>query len=274
MKHRIYHSNDLRARLPEYASRLGVSTEELSDAYDWMLMHDAAFEESNKEERIQTFIAYINIESRISHPVARRLYAALRDEIPALLMPVYGINWPTFKDRCRRLWEQCYNIVINKIPSHHIRIWWLRIGGAKIGKGSSVWRNTEVIGIENLRIGADSVVGWHCQIDARAGLVIGDHVTVASYVLMITAGHDTRAPEFWAIYTPIHIEEYAWIASRAMLISGARVGRGAVVGGGSIVNKHVAPYKIVVGLKAKPVGERPRELSYRVGGKGLFTLLH
>ena len=42
----------------------------------------------------------------------------------------------------------------------------------------------------------------------------------------------------------------------------------------TVVAKEVAPYKIVGGTGAKPMGERPRGLNYKVGGKGLFTLLH
>jgi acetyltransferase-like isoleucine patch superfamily enzyme len=173
-----------------------------------------------------------------------------------------------------RVWEQLYNIIINKIPFHVVRLGWLRLGGAKIGKGSSVWRNTEVIGIENLRIGDDSVVGWHCQLDARCGLIIGDHVTIASYTLIIAGGHDYFSSAFDAIGGPIYIDDYAWIASRAMLSYGAHIGKGAIVTGGTIVSKAVPPYKIVGGLSAKPLGDRPQNLNYKVGGRSLYTFLH
>jgi acetyltransferase-like isoleucine patch superfamily enzyme len=223
---------------------------------------------------MRVMLCYLNVEKRIAHPLARRLYAALRDEVPATFMPIYGINLATLRDRCLRAWEQWYNIVINKIPSHSVRVGWLRLGGAKIGKGSSVWRNTEVIGIENLRIGADSCIAWHCQLDARAGLIIGDHVTIASYVQIIAGGHDFAAAEFWAVGAPIYIDDYAWIATRAMITHGGRVGAGAIVTANTVVNKEVAPYKIVGGSGAKPMGERPRDLKYTVGARGLFTLFH
>jgi acetyltransferase-like isoleucine patch superfamily enzyme len=275
MKHRIYHSSNLRERLADYAARLAVTRAALAEVYEWMLAHDIAFEEADtKEEEIRVSIVSVNIETRIAHALARRFYALLRDEIPATLVPRYGINWPTLKDRALRAWEQCYNILINKIPSHHVRLAWLRLGGAKIGKGASVWRNTEILGVQNLRIGHDSVIGWHCQIDARAGLIIGDHVTIASYVLVIAGGHDLQAPEFWSVSAPIYIEEYAWIASRAMVLNGAHIGKGAVITAGTIVNKKIAPYKIVGGIGAKPMGERPQALTYKVGGKSLFTLFH
>lgn len=273
MKHRIYHSNALRERLPEYAAKLTVSTGQLAETYDWMLLNEVAFEEGD-ELNPKVSICSVNIESRIEHALGKRFYAMLRDEIPTTLMPSYGINWPTFKDRWLRAWEQCYNILINKIPSHHLRLAWLRLGGAKIGKGSSIWRNTEILGVENLVIGDDSCIAWHCQIDARAGLIIGDHVAVASHAKIIAGTHDLEAPEFWSISAPIYIEDYAWIATGALVGHGSRIGRGAVVTANTVVSKEIAPYKIVGGMGAKPMGERPHNLNYKVGGKGLFCLFY
>lgn len=274
MKHRILHSLDLREHLPEYAARLQVDLAVLQQAYDWMCANNVVFEQPDREGQTQAYIAYVNIEARIEQPVARRFYAMLRDEIPAGFVPLYGINWPTLVDRWRRGWEQVYNILINKIPSHTIRLAWLRIGGAKIGKGSTLWRNTEVLGIEGLQIGEDSCIGWHCQIDARAGLRIGNHVTVASHTIMIAGGHDLNAPEFWAVGAPIIIEDRAWITTRVILLAGAHIGEGAVVAANTVVSKPVAPYTIVGGPGAKVLGQRVKDLNYKVGGKGLFTLLH
>jgi acetyltransferase-like isoleucine patch superfamily enzyme len=273
MRHRIYHSTALRARLEVYAQQLGVTPTELTDSYDWMLANEVVFEEGD-EANPRVSICSVNIETRIDPPLARRFYALLRDEIPTTLVPRYGINWPTFKDRWLRAWEQCYNILINKIPSHHLRLAWLRLGGAKIGKGSAVWRTTEILGVENLVIGDDSCIAWHCQIDARAGLIIGDHVAVASHAKIIAGSHDLTAPEFWSVSAPIYIEDYAWIATGALIGHGARIGRGAVVTANTLVSKEIAPYKIVGGSGAKVMGERPHDLTYKVGGKGLFTLFY
>ena len=269
MKHRVRLRSDLRAQLDDYAARLAVPRDELEAALQWMFEHDVAFDESGVYS-----ISSVDIEPRIENPLARRFYALLKTEIPATFVPLYGKNWATLKDRWLRAWEQAYNILINKIPSHHVRIWWLRAGGAKIGKGSSIWRNTEVLGVENLVIGDDSVIAWHCQVDARAGLVIGDHVAIASHVLIIAGTHDLAAPEFWSVSAPIYIDDYAWIASRALIGQGSHIGRGAVVTANTVVAKEVAPYKIIGGTGAKIMGERPHDLNYKVGGKGLFTLFH
>ncbi|MOA61169.1 Streptogramin A acetyltransferase [compost metagenome] len=73
---------------------------------------------------------------------------------------------------------------------------------------------------------------------------------------------------------PIYIDDYAWIATRALIAHSTHIGRGAVVTANTLVAKNIAPYKIVGGSGAKPMGERPHNLNYKVGGKGLFTLFH
>ena len=115
MKHRMYHSNNLRQALPEYAQRLGCSVEELESAYDWMLQNDVCFERQIKDDMLCS-ISYVNIEPRIEHPLARRFYAMLGKELQCALVPLYGLNWPTLRDRMLRTWEQIYNIFICKIP--------------------------------------------------------------------------------------------------------------------------------------------------------------
>jgi len=275
MKHRILHSINLADQLGHYAALLKVDLPTLQEAYAWMLANEVAFEEPSRSDGgTRSFISYLDIEKRIEHPLARRFYALLRDEIPAGFVPLYGINWPTLVDRWRRAWEQVYNMLINKIPSHTVRLAWLRIGGATIGKGSTIWRNTEVLGLEGLRIGDDTCIGWHCLVDARAGLSIGNHVTVASHVSMIAGGHDLKAPEFWAVAVPVRIDDYAWLTSRVTILGGAHIGEGAVVAANTVVSKKVEPYDIVAGDGAKVVGTRARGLNYKVGGKGLFTLFH
>lgn len=49
------------------------------------------------------------------------------------------------------------------------------------------------------------------------------------------------------------IEEDAWLATRALITKGVRIGRGAVVAVGAVVTEDVAPYTLVAGIPAKPI---------------------
>lgn len=274
MRHRIFHSHNLRQRLDTIAIELGADRAQLQSVYEDLIRSQIVFEEEDGRNGVRVSLSSIRAEKRITDPLARRLYLRLRADIPCRLIPAYGLNLETLHDRLLRLLEHVYNMIINKLPSHSLRIAWLRMGGAVIGKGSTIWRNTEILGVENLRMGEDSLIAWHCQVDARSGLVIGDHVCVASHVLIVAGSHDLSAPEFWSVSAPIYIHDYAWIASRAVVAGGAIIGRGAAVMANTVVAKEIAPYKIVGGSGAKAIGERPADLTYRVGGRGLLNLLH
>ena len=49
------------------------------------------------------------------------------------------------------------------------------------------------------------------------------------------------------------IEEDAWLATRAMIMKGVRIGKGAVVAVGAVVQDDVPPYTVVAGVPAKPI---------------------
>lgn len=162
------------------------------------------------------------------------------------------------------------NVVINKIPSRHLRKWWYMLLGAWIGKDTYLFRRVETLFPYGMIIGDHSTVGWFCLLDARGGLVIGDNVCIASYVRIITGSHDAQSPTFSAVFKPVIIEDYAWICTGAMILQGVTIGKGAVVAAGAVVTEDVPPFTIVGGVPAKPIGRRTEDLHY----KGGTPLLH
>jgi len=54
----------------------------------------------------------------------------------------------------------------------------------------------------------------------------------------------------------IIVEDDVWIAARATILSGVRIGQGAVICAGAVVTKDVPPYSIVAGVPAKEVKKR------------------
>lgn len=154
------------------------------------------------------------------------------------------------------------NVFINKIPSRHFRKWIDMEMGARIGKGSYLFRRTEILFPKGLYVGKYSNIGWFTLLDARGGIAIGDNVTIASYVKLITGSHDIDSPDFEAHFIPITVGDYAWICTGATICQGVNIGEGAVVAAGAVVTKDVEPYTVVGGVPAKMIGERNKELTY------------
>ena len=50
---------------------------------------------------------------------------------------------------------------------------------------------------------------------------------------------------------PIIVEDDVWIGTRAIILSGVRIGKGAVIAAGTVVTKDIPPYAIVGGNPAK-----------------------
>ena len=154
------------------------------------------------------------------------------------------------------------NTVINKMPSRHFRKFIDIFLGARIGKNSFLFRRTELLFPKGLLIRENTTIGWFTLLDARGGIYLGNKVTVASYVKFITGTHDTNSPNFKASFSPIIIDDYAWICTGATICSNVHIWEGAVVAAWAVVTRDVAPYTIVGGIPAKKIGERCKNLDY------------
>lgn len=78
-----------------------------------------------------------------------------------------------------------------------------------------------------------------------------------------TLGHDPQSPDFADQGGEVVIGDRVWIAYRAVIMPGVTLGEGAVVAAGAVVTQDVAPYTIVGGVPARPIGTRTTDLRYR-----------
>lgn len=164
----------------------------------------------------------------------------------------------------------CLYVLVN-IPSHHIRRFLMRLGGATIGSGTSIHMGVRFFSLKNLVIGEDTIIGDHAFLDGRARLTIGNHVDIASSVLIYNSEHDLESETFKARLEPVEVGDYVFIGPRAIILPGVKIGKGAVVAAGAVVTKDVSDYSIVGGVPAKEIGERKnKDLHYKLGRARLF----
>lgn len=159
------------------------------------------------------------------------------------------------------------------VPLHHVRRFFYRLFGMQIGSGSTIHMMGRIYDPRHIAIGNDTIIGERATLDGRkqlpdsqGGLVIGDHVDVASEVMIWTSQHDIQDPQFKAIEAQVVIEDYVFIGPRAIILPGVTIGKGAVIAAGAVVTKNVAPLSIVAGVPAREIRKREdNSLSYKLG---------
>lgn len=161
------------------------------------------------------------------------------------------------------------------VPSHHFRRLVYRLGGVRIGKGSTIHTEAKFYNAKNIKIGSDTIIGEGAVLDGRGNLVIGDHVDIASEVMIYNSQHDTSEQDFAnpekVIIKDVNIGDFVFIGPRAIILPGVNIGKGAVVGAGAVVTKDVSEFSIVGGVPAKEIGVREnKNPNYRLGRAAWF----
>lgn len=157
------------------------------------------------------------------------------------------------------------------IPSHIIRREIFELAGVKIGEGSTIHIGARFYQPKNISIGEDTIIGDHATLDGRAKLTIGDHVDIASEVMIFNGEHDIHSETFEPVTAPVLIGDHVFIGPRAIILPGVTIGWGAVIAAGAVVTKDVPDSTIVAGVPAQPIGHRrAKALNYRLGRARLF----
>lgn len=171
---------------------------------------------------------------------------------------------PGMLGRASSLTEYALNHVVNRIPLVGPRMAAYRAAGVAIEdpRTGMIMLGTDVFAPRRLALGARSIVGGRCLLDARGGIEIGRDVNITGRARLMTARHVVDDPDFTAALEPIVVHDRAWIALGATVLGGVTVGEAAVVAAGAVVTSDVPPYTVVGGIPARPLRERTRDLRY------------
>jgi maltose O-acetyltransferase len=165
------------------------------------------------------------------------------------------------------------NHVVARIPVIRLRhLWYRSVLGITLGEGAGIHLNVfiwfdgpgNMRRARSLRIGKRTWISRQCVLDARYSIEIGEDVAISPEVAILTAKHLPNDPGFPVVGAPVVIEDHVWIAMRAIVMPGVRIGRGAVVAAGAVVTTDVEPLAIVAGVPAKKVGVRGIDPDYKL----------
>lgn len=167
------------------------------------------------------------------------------------------------------LYHFCIGIIM-WVPCHPLRRLVCKMIMKDFSMKSAIGRNVDLRSPYRIGIGNGTVINKRCVLDGRGGLVIGNNVDIAQDTFIWTEQHDYNSPDYTSICKPVEIEDYVWIASRATVLPGVKIGRGAVVACGAIVTKDVPPLAIVGGVPARIIGYRKDVMAYKLENRTCF----
>jgi hypothetical protein len=144
--------------------------------------------------------------------------------------------------------------------------------GVQVGHDSGLYVETQ------LDLGPDGhvTVGDYCTLVGPIFSTNGK-VTIGNYVLIskdvVVADHPFAAPpDARSIArdgtSNIVIDDDAWIGTRAVILPGARIGRGAIIGAATVVDQDVPPLSIFAGNPGRVVGRVGKHTNDRLRPSG------
>ena len=172
---------------------------------------------------------------------------------------------------CLEFWLLILRI-IGFVPFHMIRKFFYIISGIKMDYfATTIHIGANFFKPSNITIGKDTIIGDHCFLDGRAPLIIGNHVDIASQVLIYNDEHDINSPSFGNSFGKVEIGDYVFIGPRAIILPGVKIGKGAVIAAGAIVTKDIPEFEVWGGIPAKKISDRKiTNPSYKLGRAMLF----
>jgi len=158
----------------------------------------------------------------------------------------------------RLLWHYV-NAVIFKtglLPVSSIKVFLLRLFGAKIGTNVMIKPCVNIKYPWNLTVGNNTWIGENVWIDSLVIITIGSNVCLSQGAVLITGSHNYKKPSFDLVTGSIILEDGVWIGALAVVNQGITVASHAVLTTGSVATKNLEAYSIYQGNPAVKI--RPR----------------
>lgn len=141
-----------------------------------------------------------------------------------------------------------------------LRVLALKLVGAHIGPDTVIhstrFFNAYRLGFRGLEIGPRCFIGDDCLLDLADRIVMGEHVTLAERVTILThtnvgyADHPLQ-PYFPAFTAPVVLGRGAFVGVSATILPGVTVGEGTFVAAGSVLTEDTPPWSLVAGVPAR-----------------------
>lgn len=142
-----------------------------------------------------------------------------------------------------------------------LRFCLIRLLSKECGDLVDIREDVYVLRLDCLTVGSRVSIHPMTYIDATGGVEIGNDVSIAHGVTIMSTEHIFDAPDVptrdqGIREEPVRLGNDVWIGAGAKILGGVTVGDHAIVAAGAVVTRNVLAGAIVAGVPARVIGER------------------
>lgn len=169
------------------------------------------------------------------------------------------INQIGFKRLIRYFIFGLWEIIFRTLPYSPLRIVWLKLGGATIGKNTVIdglnFTNLDRTGLKGLIIGKDCYLGIGVLLDLADRIILGNQVTLAAKSIILTHHSvgfaDHPLIKFYPKKTaPTEVKSGSVIGVNTVIFPGITIGTNSLIGAASLVNNSIPDQVMAAGSPA------------------------
>lgn len=138
---------------------------------------------------------------------------------------------------------------------NRLRILFLKLRGAKIGKGVKSFGSFRVLNAKNLKIGNYSTINEGVFINCRNKVIIGEHCHISGNVQIHTGKLILEEIPRKHSSKEIIIESNVWLAAGCIISSGVTISKNSVIGANSVVINNIESNCLYAGNPAIKIKE-------------------
>lgn len=141
-------------------------------------------------------------------------------------------------------------------PFSSLKVFFLRLYGAKIGKGVIIKPSVNIKYPWFLAIGNHVWIGEKVWIDNLAKVEIGNNVSISQGAMLLCGNHNYKKPTFDLIIGEIKLEDGVWIGAKSIVAPGITCKSHSILSVNSVAAKDLEEYTIYQGNPAVEVRKR------------------
>lgn len=157
----------------------------------------------------------------------------------------------------RVLWYIVSATVVNSFfPISSVKIFWLKLFGAKIGSNVLIKPKVNIKYPWRLKIANNVWIGESVWIDNLDDVEIGNNVCLSQGAMLLCGNHDYTKTSFDLMIGKIILEDGVWVGARAVVCPGSVIRTHAIITVGSVASGELEAYSIYSGNKAVKIKAR------------------